>query len=245
MWSREFLKDRAKAVLRVSYWRAFLVSLIIVIVGGGDDSFNFNWNFGNNNSQNGSNSLLRQGAEMFPLVEVLLNYIIVVILIALVLRIFLGYIIEVGGRRYFVQSAQNNIDMKYLGYGFSKEKYLNIIGTMLWRSLLNFMWFLLLIIPGIVKAYAYRMVPYILADNPNIGYDRAIELSNKMTDGQKMDMWILDLSFIGWYLLGTLLLLVGVLFVRPYENATKAELYLELRKNALDSGICSYEELGL
>jgi len=58
-------------------------------------------------------------------------------------------------------------------------------------------------------------------------------------------MWVLDLSFIGWYLLGALLFLVGVLFVMPYENATKAELYLVLRKNALDNGLCSYEELGL
>ena len=89
------------------------------------------------------------------------------------------------------------------------------------------------------------MVPYILSDNPNIGYERAVELSIEMTAGEKMDMWVLDLSFIGWYLLGTLLFLVGVLFVMPYENATKAELYLVLRQNALERGLCSYEELNL
>jgi len=89
------------------------------------------------------------------------------------------------------------------------------------------------------------MVPYILADNPNIGYKRALELSNKMTAGQKFDMFVLDLSFIGWYLLGILVLFVGVLFVMPYENATKGELYLALRQNALDNGVCSYEELML
>ena len=241
MWSREFLKDRAKSVLKVSYLKAFLVSLIIGIFGGGD---NYNWDFVRHNSQDGSNSVFGQNIGTFPFVDMFFKGSIVIIVVIL-FRIFLGYAFEVSGRRYFVQSAQNDIDMNYLGYSFDKEKYLDIIKTMLWRSILNFLWFLLFIIPGIVKSYAYRMVPYILADNPNIGYERAVELSNKMTDGEKMDMLILDLSFIGWYLLGTLLFFVGVLFVMPYENATKAELYLVLRKNALDCGLCSYEELRL
>ena len=247
MFDRKFLKGRAKEVLRVSYLKAFLVSLIMLIVGGGDGSFNFNWNSNSNryNSQYGSNSLFGQNILMSPYAGMLVKYTIIVTLILLTLRIFVGYIFEVGGRRYFVQSAQNNIDMKYLGYGFTKENYLNIIKTMLWRAILNFLWYLLLIIPGIIKSYAYRMVPYILSDNPNIGYERAVELSNEMTEGEKINMWILDLSFIGWYILGTLLFLVGVLFVMPYENATKAELYIELRQNALEHGICSYKELGL
>ena len=247
MWSRGVLKDRAKAVLRGSYWKAFLVSLVIAIFAGQDNqSFSSNWNFRNSyNSQQGSNSFIKQSIGTFPFVGVIIKYTIIVIIILLVLRLFLGYAFEVGGRRYFVQSAQNDVNVNYLAYGFSKDKYLDIIKTMLWRALLNFLWYLLLIIPGIVKSYAYRMVPYILADNPNIGYKRAVELSNEMTQGQKLDMWVLDLSFIGWYILGSILFLVGVLFVMPYENATKAELYLELRQDALNTNICSYEELGL
>lgn len=106
-----------------------------------------------------------------------------------------------------------------------------------------FLWSLLLIIPGIIKAYAYRMVPYILADNPNIGVNEAITLSNEMTRGHKFDMFVLDLSFIGWYILGSIALGIGVLFVMPYENATNAELYLVLRKEALRNGWCRYEDL--
>jgi uncharacterized membrane protein len=66
-----------------------------------------------------------------------------------------------------------------------------------------------------------------------------------MTMGHKFDMFVLDLSFIGWYLLGSLALGVGVLFVMPYENATNAELYLVLRKDALETNLCSYEDLSL
>jgi len=196
MWSRKFLKNRAKAVLKESYLKAFLVSLVISIVGGRDGgSFKYNWNFSNHNFQYGFNSVLRQNIGMFSFGGIFFKSIFIVILLVLALRIFLGYSLEVSGRRYFVQSAQNDIDMNYLGYSFGKEKYLNIIKTMLWRSILNFLWYLVLIIPGIIKSYAYRMVPYILTDNPNIGYRRAVQLSNKMTKGEKLicGYWIFHL----------------------------------------------------
>ncbi|MGH4139228.1 DUF975 family protein [Clostridium sp.] len=247
MWSREVLKDKAKAVLKVSYWRAFWASLVIAIIGGNENSsFNLNWNSGNRTSTNGYTPFPKIITNIFPfLLLITVTIIIVLIIFAIAFRILVGYPLEVGGRRFFVQLSQNKTDLNYLGYGFSSGRYFNIVTTMLWRTVLTFLWTLLLIVPGIIKTYAYRMVPYILSDNPNISCTRALELSNKMTDGNKMDMWILDLSFIGWYLLGTILLLVGVLFVMPYENATKAELYIELRKTALDQGICSYDELQL
>ncbi|MGK0467327.1 DUF975 family protein [Clostridium sp.] len=248
MWTRKFLKNRAKAVLKISYWNAFVVSLVLAIIGSSDNNFidinNFNWSFGDKTPISGFNLFGINITSIFPFL-LLITFItlITIFVIALAVRILLGYTLEVGGRRYFVQSAQNNINLNYLGYGFGFGRYFNIIKTMLWRSIVTFLWFLLLIIPGIIKSYAYRMVPYILSDNPNIDYKRALELSDKMTDGEKLDMWILDLSFIGWYLLGTLLFFVGAFFVMPYENATKAELYLELRQNALDKGLCSYQEL--
>ncbi len=135
--------------------------------------------------------------------------------------------------------------MGYLGYCFKKGSYFGVLVTMLLRSIYTFLWFLLLIIPGIVKEYAYSMVPYILADNPDIGAERAIQLSNRMTDGEKWDMFVLDLSFIGWYIVGALALGIGVLFVNPYVDATKAELYLTLRKKAIDNRLTSYEELNI
>lgn len=120
---------------------------------------------------------------------------------------------------------------------------MNTVVTMLLKDLRILAWTLLLIIPGIIKSYAYRFVPYILADNPEISHSRAIELSNQMTAGQKMDIFILDLSFLGWYLLGLLALVVGTLFVHPYVNSTMAELYAVLRRDAIGRGLTTQEEL--
>jgi uncharacterized membrane protein len=99
-------------------------------------------------------------------------------------------------------------------------------------------------IPLYIKMYSYRLTPWILADNPAIGMRRALRLSIELTRGQKWQIFVLDLSFIGWFLLGMLACGVGVFFVMPYYQAVQAELYSVLRQNGVDSGQCSMEELG-
>lgn len=255
MWTRKELKDRAKQVLRTSYWKAFLVSLLLAFLTGGVPGCSFNSNFGGRGGAGGGTTATMPGLSGRTgdvLSGAVLAAIIIGIIVAIIIglaviafRIFLVSPLEVGVRQYFKQSALDDVNMNYLGFSFSKERYFPIVKGMFWRGFLNFLWFLLLIVPGIVKSYAYSMVPYILADNPGIGTSRAVELSNRMTRGEKWKMFVLDLSFIGWYLLGTIALLVGVLFVLPYVNATKAELYLVLRRKALDNGLCSRTELAL
>ena len=168
-----------------------------------------------------------------------------IVLTFVVFRIIIGFCLEVGGRKYFIRAAEGNVSLSHVGHVFQSGAYGNVTLAMLWRSILTLLWTLLLIIPGIIASYAYRMVPYILADNPYIGTSRAIELSKQMMEGEKLDTWVLDLSFIGWYLLGALLFGVGILFVLPYEDSTNAELYLTLRQKALEQSMCSSEELNL
>jgi uncharacterized membrane protein len=242
MWSRKELKDRAKAVLSKIYWSAFGVSIVIALAGGSDG-----WSGGGG----GSNSSSRETREAFYSrlhdnyfsAWSLASVVLVSIIVILLLRILIGYALVVGGRKFFVQSAQYRDNKKCFSFSFKEENYMAIVKTMLLKNVLIFLWSLLLIIPGIIKAYAYSMVPNILADNPNISVTRALELSTEMTAGHKLDMFILDLSFIGWYLLGALALGIGIFFVMPYENATHAELYLILRQEAIDAKMCRSEEL--
>jgi uncharacterized membrane protein len=242
MWTRELIKTRAKAVLKTNYWEAFLVSLVVGIASGG---FNIRVsNNGNGYNLQVTNGVILSEEQIRSFLAVSLIT-LVVFFITISLKIFLGYCLEVGGRKFFIKAAEGESKIGYLGLGFRKEYYSDILITMLLRSIYTFLWTLLFIIPGIIKSYAYSMVPYILADNPNIGYKRAIELSNQMTQGEKLNMFILDLSFLGWYLLGMLVCCIGVIFVPPYDYATKAELYLILRKQSIESNITSYEELNI
>lgn len=241
MWSRADLKGRAKEVLRYSYWNAFLVSLAISILGGS----NGGGSGGGGGSVNPAGYQLLQDGNMGHILGLLTIAALFVIMFVAAIRWLLGYPLEVGGRKYFIQAAQGEVSLNYLGYVFRRERFLNVVLAMFYRGFMLFLWTLLLIIPGIIKSYAYRMVPYILAENPQIGHRRAIELSEQMTMGHKLDMFVLDLSFIGWYLLGIMACGIGVLFVRPYEDSTNAELYLTLRKNALDRNLCTREELNL
>lgn len=238
MWSRGELKDRAKGVLRKNYWIAFLVSLVIAIAGGVGSG----WSGGGGSSTyntSGAYSYFINWTFILTIISIILSISVIIVL----LRIFIGYSLEVGGTRYFVKSAEYKDNMKCFSFGFDGQNYFGILKTMFVKNVFIFLWTLLLIIPGIIKSYAYSMVPYILAENPNIGVMGAIRLSNEMTRGHKFDMFVLDLSFLGWFIIGALAFGIGVLFVLPYYNATLAELYLTLRSNALRNNLCRYEDL--
>ncbi|MBF4693638.1 DUF975 family protein [Fusibacter ferrireducens] len=244
MWSRIELKTKAKKFLKQNYMTAFFVSMIIMVVTGASTRSNSRMDNFNpmprvDVYQNGHITFdgLTSWLPVFSFA------IIVMIVVFIALRVFVGYILEVGGRNYFLRGTEREVSFREVGFGFNSEYYFNIVITMLIRSVYNLLWVLLLIIPGIVKYYAYSMVPYILADNPNIESGRAIELSMDMTRGQKWDIFVLDLSFIGWYILGGLLFGIGVWFVNPYADATKAQLYASLRVNAIRHNLCTPDEL--
>lgn len=103
------------------------------------------------------------------------------------------------------------------------------VGGMLLMGVYTFLWTLLLIVPGIIKSFSYAMTPFILADKPELSANEAIELSMKMMDGHKLDLFILYLSFIGWYLLSILTLCIGMLWVMPYQYTATAAFYEDVK----------------
>lgn len=164
-----------------------------------------------------------------------------VLLLVVGFRIFIGAPLSVGGRTYFLKGIEGEADPVHLAWVFKSSAYLKVVKTMFMRALYTFLWTLLLIIPGIVKSYAYRMVPYILSEEPDLEADTAIQKSMDMTQGEKMNMFILDLSFIGWYILGALMLGIGIFFVHPYYEATYAQLYDTLKNKGQVEEELAYE----
>ena len=103
------------------------------------------------------------------------------------------------------------------------------VGGMLLVAVYTFLWTLCLIIPGIIKSFSYAMTPYILNERPELTADEAIELSMKMMEGHKMDLFIFYLSFIGWYLLAVLTCCIGFLWLIPYVYTAQAAFYEDVK----------------
>ncbi len=96
-------------------------------------------------------------------------------------------------------------------------------------GLFTFLWSLLLIIPGIIKGYSYSMALFIYAENKEMGALEAIQKSQEMMNGHKMDLFVLGLSFIGWFLLGSITLGIAFIYVTPYISATYVNFYYSLK----------------
>lgn len=161
----------------------------------------------------------------------------VVILIVLVAKVFVGNLLKMGGYRFFIlnQTAQPGIGT--LHDGFRSGHYVNIVLTMFLRDLFTTLWSLLLVVPGIVKHYEYLMVPYIIAENPAMDYKEAFQISKQMMDGEKMEAFIMDLSFLGWYLLSAVTCgLLAIFYVNPYVQASFAEMYTFNKQKAYQDG---------
>lgn len=110
----------------------------------------------------------------------------------------------------------------------------NQTGRALWLNVLiavfTFLWSLLFVIPGIIKSYAYSMAYYILADHPELTAREALAKSKEMMNGHKMELFVLQLSFIGWYFLVGLTFGLAAIYVAPYISATTANFYNSIKE---------------
>lgn len=271
MWTRSELKYNAKASLKRFWGSAIIVCLIALLLSDEYGSSNSNSNSNNSISEITSQDSYFDNEDfvsdriydtvesvgnssIFPrgifgwLKNVFFSGVIfssiIMITVILLLGILVGNTIKVGMRRFFMCSREYKTDIGTIAFGFRNSNYWNTVGTMFCVDVFIFLWSLLLIIPGIVKSYEYRMIPYILSENPQIDRQRAFELSKEMMYGQKMEVFVLDLSFLLWDILASITVgILNVLFLNPYKTATGAELYAVLRDDAIRRGVTDSYEL--
>ncbi len=217
MWTIKELKALGKQAFKNNYWVSVVAALILGIAIAGVTTY-LSVNTGQDFSEASSNSSMT-----FSIVAGTSS------IVTLLLNTFVFRPLEIGGRHFFLNNSDGRANIYDFLDGF-RFNYLNNVLTMFLRDLFVALWTMLFIIPGIVKMYAYSLVPYILTENPEIGAMDAIKLSNEMMKGHKMNAFLLDLSFIGWILLTILTFgLVGVFFANPYMYATDAELYKAIK----------------
>lgn len=219
MWTRADLKARGKLCFQRNYAASVLAALMITIatvsISGGYDI------------RGTVNGVVNDSSYT---TEISLPIIGGVTVFALILKLFVLNVLQVGAVRFFIENRDYKAPVSKIGFGFQNGNFGNTALVMFMQNLYIFLWTLLFVIPGIIKSYSYRMVPYILAEQPDIDYKDAIRISREMMDGEKMNTFVLDLSFILWGLLGAVTCgLAGVFYVKPYIEATNTELYVTLR----------------
>ena len=224
---RQMVKSRAKELLRASYLKSVAVSLVLFITLYGITG---------SSAANSGTSPESMGAGSYALalpmsaIALIIGFAGILMIVMLLIRVFVLNILEIGCRRFFLEASYGDPGIGLIVSPFSRA-FLNQAFVMFMRDLFTCLWAMLFVIPGLIKMYSYRLVPYILAEEPEMSMSEAIGLSRSMMDGYKWQTFIFDLSFIGWMLLsGITFGLVGVFYSNPYYNHASAQLYLYIKE---------------
>lgn len=154
---------------------------------------------------------------------------VVIMAFAMAFRYFLMVPFEYGCRKFFRKNLDEPAKLTNIVYVFDSH-YKNIVKTAFLTDLFIWLWSLLFIVPGIIKAYSYRLVPYIMSENPEMNFRDAQAESARLMKGNKWKSFVLDLSFIGWDILTIMTWgLLEIFFVGPYKASTDAALYESIK----------------
>ena len=227
MKSKE-LRAKAWNSLKGKYWMAFGVVLVLGLLCSIGTSFVM-LSQSMTEIVNMADPAQLEG-EMLLGAFVLTGAALVSALIGFVICLLVNNAAEVGMANYFIKNTDSKPSFADAFSGF-RVKYGRNIGTLLLAGIKVVLWSFLLIIPGIIKAYEYAIIPYILADDPEISSKDAFKKAKQMMNGNKWRLFKLEFSFIGWFVLCILTLGIGTFFLVPYLNAAMAEFYVELKNN--------------
>lgn len=204
------LKEKAKVAFKANYSSSVVAALVLTVLTAALVGTNVNVDL--NNADADVSATVAGAGTVIALVFSLIN-------------VFVFNPLKVGGYLFFKKNSQEKADLNELIYAF-KNNYANSLVTTLLTDVFTFLWTLLFIIPGIVKSYSYAMVPFLIADNPDLQPMDVIKKSKQMMDGYKWQAFVLDLSFLGWEILSLLTVgILGLFYVNPYYYQTKAGLY--------------------
>ncbi len=236
MWSIGEIKSRGKSAFKANYWPSVLAAFLLGLFTSGSASSVYNTSSnaaqGTGEGQGLADRIQALSPEELTAVFAIVGGTLFVIsIVSILLKIFLFNPLKVGCYRFFRKNAETQpASLDAIKEGFSE--YGRVFLTLLLKDIFEFLWTCLFIIPGIVKSYSYRMVPYIIKDNPELSATEVITRSREMMNGNKWRAFLFDLSFIGWDILAVVTCgIVGFFWTAPYKENSDAALYLELKNN--------------
>lgn len=229
MFNRQMVKANGKVKFQANYWRAVLVALILSFLTASASTGSTQLSHDDQQTVNTTLENLSD-PESLTLLGLFTVTFILVLIFAICVSILLVGPLKVGCRQFFLTNLNQKAMVGNVGYAFGGGRYKNIVLTMFMTNLKILLWSFLFIVPGIIKAYSYRMVEYIMCENPEMNWKDAQALSRQMMNGNKWDAFVYDVSFIGWIILSCLTCgLVGIFYYAPYKGSSDAALYEALK----------------
>lgn len=225
MWTRSELKAKGKERFLGNYIGAVIAAILVFLGAASSGSAGRSSSKVSDAVSSSDNPIVALATVIAILVGV-----VIVLAISFIIKVFFLNPLTLGGYRFFVLNHDEKPSLKTLLFAFNSAYYGNIVKIMLVRDIKVILWTLLFVIPGIYKQYEYRMIPFLVAENPYIELDEAFVVSKGMMMGNKLDALVLDFSFIGWWILvGITGGIAGIFYVNPYVASTNTELYFALK----------------
>ena len=131
-----------------------------------------------------------------------------------------------------IARGKGDVDLLTLGDGF--HGFLSNMLLAIMQTIFVTLWSILFIVPGIIKSYAYSMTYFIKVDHPEYGWRECLKESERIMKGNKLKLFLLKLSFIGWDFVGILTLGIGYIWIAPYKQVAIAAFYDQLTSNNED-----------
>ncbi len=165
--------------------------------------------------------------------------------LAWILSYFITGAVTLAGTFYYINMHKTtetvSVARFFEGFSLSFKGFIAI----LWQGLWVFLWSLLFVIPGIVKAISYSQMYYILAEYPKVSPFKAMRISKTMTKGFKADLFVMYLSFIGWGILNVFTFnILWICYLGPYFNMSFVNAYYAMKEHALKTGTLTLEDFG-
>ena len=228
MFTASEFRSIARDKLRGHWGRSILVTFIVTLICGMSGIYNlirdlghmdYDLLFSGNYSDffAGYTSVEAAGSAFGTLISLALSIAVILFSGALTL----------GHCKYYIDLVAENRQDE-VSVIFSRfDIFLKAMGLNLFMGLFIWLWSLLLIVPGIIASYRYRLAPYLMTENPGLGIREAVNMSKELMAGHKWRLFCLDLSFIGWGILSALTCGIGDLWLQPYISAATAAFYID------------------
>ena len=235
------IKETAKELLKKNHWLCVGVAFLSTLTLGGvtfsslgssstttdTSSFDFQYNFDSFDFPEGIGLLL------------LLIIFAISLAVTIATTLFVTNQFKVGSCRFFLKYRKNHpVKVDEIFQSYRDKTFLNVAKVTFFRDLEIFLWTLLCFIPGIIKAYEYAAVNYILCVNPSMNYKDALNISKRIMNGHKMELFELSISFLGWHILSIFTCgLLSIFYVNPYCVLAEAEFFSYVREDAIMRGV--------